>query len=51
MGTTNKPCPLLVLRGDTLDTDLVVYLSSRYLVTVEAHENEIVYELYNKLQQ
>lgn len=45
---TIKPEPLLVLRSDTLNTDLVQYLSARYLVTVEAQENEIIYELYNR---
>ena len=45
---TIKPDPLLVLRSDTLNTDLVQYLSARYLVTVEAQENEIIYELYNR---
>lgn len=48
MGTTNKPLPLVVLRSDTLDTGLVEYLAARYLVTVEAQNNEIVYELYSK---
>lgn len=45
---TIKPEPLLVLRSDTLNTDLVQYLSARYLVTVEAQNNEIVYELFNR---
>ena len=43
-----KTEPLLALRSDTLNTDLVQYLSARYLVTVEAQENEIIYELYNR---
>lgn len=43
---TTKTEPLLVLRSDTLNTDLVQYLSARYLVTVEAQENEIIYELF-----
>lgn len=48
MATTNeKAAPLVVLRSDVLNTDLVQYLSKRYLVTVEAHENEIIYELFN----
>lgn len=34
---TIKPEPLLVQ-----------YLSARYLVTVEAQNNEIVYELFNR---
>ena len=33
---TTKTEPLLVLRSDTLNTDLAQYLSARYLVTVEA---------------
>lgn len=45
---TIKAEPLLVLRSDTLNTDLVQYLSARYLVTVEAQETEIVIELYAK---
>ena len=45
---TTKTEPLLVLRSDTLNTDLVQYLSARYLVTVEAQENEIIYELFNR---
>ena len=45
---TTKTEPLLVLRSDTLNTDLVQYLSGRYLVTVEAQENEIIYELFNR---
>lgn len=48
MATTDKPQPLVVLRGDTLNTDLVQYLSRAYLVTVEAQENEIIYELFNR---
>lgn len=52
MATTNeKAAPLVVLRSDVLDTDLVQYLSKRYLVTVEAHENEIIYELFNLQNQ
>lgn len=47
MATTNKPQPLLVLRSDTLDTELVQNLSTFYLVSVEAQGNEIIYELYN----
>ncbi len=47
MATTDKPRPLLVLRSDTLDTDLVKNLSAFYLVLVEAQNKEIVYELYN----
>ena len=46
--TDSKPRPLSVLRSDALDTELVQFLSIRYLVTVEAHENEIIHELYNK---
>lgn len=45
---TTKTEPLLVLRSDTLNTDLVQYLSARYLVTVEAQNNEIVYTLYKR---
>ncbi len=45
---TTKTEPLLVLRSDTLNTDLVQYLSACYLVTVEAQENEIIYELFNR---
>lgn len=45
---TTKTEPLLVLRSDTLNTDLVQYLLARYLVTVEAQENEIIYELFNR---
>jgi len=48
MATTDKPQPLVVLRSDTLDTDLVQYLSRAYLVTVEAQENEIIYQLYKR---
>ena len=48
MATTDKPQPLVVLRSDTLNTDLVQYPSRAYLVTVEAQENEIIYELYNR---
>ena len=40
--------PLAVLRSDDLNTDLVQYLSCRYLVTVEAQNNEIIYELYKR---
>lgn len=46
MATTDKPQPLAVLRSDTLNTDLVQYLSRAYLVTVEAQENEIIYNLF-----
>ena len=45
---TTKTEPLLVLRSDTLNTDLVQYLSARYLVTVEAQNIEIVYTLYKR---
>lgn len=45
---TIKAEPLLVLRSDILNTDLVQYLSARYLVTVEAQDPEIVIELYAK---
>jgi len=48
MATTDKPQPLVVLRSDALDTDLVQYLSRAYLVTVEAQENEIIYQLYKR---
>lgn len=48
MEPTNKPEPLLVLRSDTLSTDLVRNLLACYLVTVEARDNEIIYELYNR---
>lgn len=48
MATTDKPQPLVVLRSDTLNTDLVQLLSCYYLVTVEAQENEIIYELFNR---
>lgn len=44
--TDDKPQPLVVLRSDALDTDLVQYLSRAYLVTVEAQENEIIYKLF-----
>lgn len=48
MATTDKSQPLVVLRSDTINTDLVQYLSRAYLVTVEAQENEIIYELFNR---
>lgn len=48
MATTDKPQPLVVLRSDALNTDLVQLLSRYYLVTVEAQENEIIYELFNR---
>ncbi len=43
-----KPEPLAVLRSDELNTDLVQYLSARYLVTVEAQNNDIIYTLYKR---
>ena len=46
--TDDKPQPLVVLRSDALDTDLVQYLSRAYLVIVEAQNNEIIYELYKR---
>ena len=51
---TTKPAakgrepPIITLRADTLSTDLVQYLSAHYLVTVEASNNEIIYELFNR---
>lgn len=40
--------PLLVLRTDTLDTDVVRLLCTKYTVIIGQSENDITIELYPK---
>lgn len=45
---TTKQVPVIVLRSDRVDTELVTLLAQRWLVTVEQKDTDIVYELYKR---
>lgn len=43
---TTKRVPVIVLRSDRVNTELVTMLAQRWVVTIEQKDTEIIYELY-----